>query len=260
MGSKGYIALVDLDSLIYKAVYKIYDIQQIKQFISKHGNNKALFMDRVKEKSKDRLTQMLLGILNEIEETGILIDTYEVYITVNSKCIRKKIYSEYKAGRKPNNYVRALRTEMKDNSTAKFSDYYEADDLIADRALILQVDKIDYVILSVDKDLKQIEGLHFDFFKVNNSDGTSTYRGLSNTSKYDSKYMLAYQMMVGDATDNIKGVPRIGDKKARAMLESVRHVHWIRNIMRMYVNAFGCDARTELLKNYRLVKLGSKLF
>lgn len=82
---------------------------------------------------------------------------------------------------------------------------YEADDgvaALADRY------KGDSIIISTDKDLKQLEGLYYNPVK-NTTVETSTKEATRN---------LAKQLMTGDSTDNIPGLPKIGDKKAEKFL------------------------------------------
>jgi hypothetical protein len=86
----------------------------------------------------------------------------------------------------------------------------EADDALG----IMQCEAIPdtTVICSVDKDLNMIPGLHYDWGKG------IKYR----VSPIDAFYWLCYQLLVGDSTDNIPGVPRMGDKKANDVLSPLR--------------------------------------
>jgi len=64
------------------------------------------------------------------------------------------------------------------------------------------------VLIGIDKDNFQSAGWHFNF--VN--------KEARHTSQLDAQWLLAYQMLVGDAGDNIQGIFRVGDVKARLIL------------------------------------------
>lgn len=67
----------------------------------------------------------------------------------------------------------------------------------------------DTVIGSIDKDLDQITGNHFNFVK-----GTSY-----TISPEEGRKKLYLQLLTGDSTDNIPGIPKIGPKKAAKIVE-----------------------------------------
>src|SRR5690606_31239133 len=95
------------------------------------------------------------------------IAEWELYITTCSRNFRKEISSDYKSNRKKNNYVWLLR-EHYINNGAFCSDTLEADDLIADR--ISELKKGDYLIISIDKDLKQLGGYYWSYYKQKSKD------------------------------------------------------------------------------------------
>ena len=83
-------------------------------------------------------------------------------------------------------------------------------------------------------------------------------KGLSHTSKKESVCFLATQMLMGDSGDGIKGVKGIGKVKAGKILKDcTNQFSYLRRITEQYDKAFGEDARIELMKNYRLLKLGT---
>ena len=82
----------------------------------------------------------------------------------------------------------------------------EADDAIAIEATEL---KGDGVIVSLDKDLDQVVGWHYNFVKNN----------LYYIDQETASLNFYRQFLVGDAVDNIKGVHGIGPKKADKLLE-----------------------------------------
>lgn len=87
----------------------------------------------------------------------------------------------------------------------------EADDVIS--YLALTSDPGTYTICSPDKDMKQISGLHYDYKVTNN--------GIVEVSVQQAERNFWLQMLEGDDTDNLKGVPGLGKVKALKLLEGV---------------------------------------
>jgi 5'-3' exonuclease len=108
------------------------------------------------------------------------------------------------------------------------SDEYEADDLIYFNSQLYEVN--DYIICSIDKDLKQIEGLHFDYYQLKIKDENGEYlmdefgkevkkrKGFQYVSKENAENLVWEMMLIGDTSDNIKGVKGIGKVKATKLL------------------------------------------
>lgn len=79
----------------------------------------------------------------------------------------------------------------------------EADDLMGIRA----TEDIHNVICTIDKDLNQVAGLHYDW------NLGKKYR----VKKQDADRFFIMQLLTGDATDNIVGIPRFGWKGAEKL-------------------------------------------
>lgn len=93
---------------------------------------------------------------------------------------------------------------------------YVVDGLEADDALgICQTEMEDTIICSIDKDLLQISGLHYNWNKSE----------IINVSEDDAWYKLYQQALAGDSTDNIMGIPRVGEKKATKILSECYTSH-----------------------------------
>lgn len=65
------------------------------------------------------------------------------------------------------------------------------------------------VICTIDKDLLQSPGKHYNF----------TSQEISIVTEDMALYLLATQIITGDSTDNIKGLHRVGPKKAEIILK-----------------------------------------
>lgn len=126
-----------------------------------------------------------------------------IYLS-GEKNFRHAIYPAYKANRtapKPV-HLEACKKFLIDNWNAVVTNGIEADDALG----INQ--KADTIICSIDKDLLQIPGNHYNFVK-------KEFKEVSEQEGWLSFYT---SLLVGDATDNIKGCPGIGKAKAPRIL------------------------------------------
>ena len=87
------ILLIDFDSVIYKSVYKIVSISQMREAIINYGKAgaKEWIKQEVYNESINRCENELLKMQNYVQ--GIFfgeITGVELYITRNKNCFRKK--------------------------------------------------------------------------------------------------------------------------------------------------------------------------
>lgn len=256
------IALIDCDSLMYKSAYLLDSPENIE----KHGltgceeDEIAGYMAEI---AADRLERMITDILEDIgnDENNIHITGVEVYVTRCRNSIRKRLSPEYKANRKPNKIVNCLRDLYIFKNEVIVDDEFEADDLIADRARELNGNCI---IVTMDKDLKQIGGFIYDFYQkpsIYDADGKEIERfprrGLSYVSKVEARRFFAKQMLMGDSGDRVQGIPKIGDKKADAILLGKQtDFSLIKAVVKEYMSHFGDTYFEKLQLNGRLLYLG----
>ena len=117
---------------------------------------------------------------------------------------RRAIYPEYKANRtapKPK-HLAACREALILDYSASVVDGIEADDALG----IAAHDQS--IIVSIDKDLRQIPGTHYNFVK-----------GITDVvDGYTASFNFYRQFLIGDRADNISGVKGIGEKKAEKEL------------------------------------------
>lgn len=251
--------LIDLDSLLYVALYRVISFKQIREFMQK-GYTKEKIAEIIVLEADSRLGNLCLGFLDEVASLGHDFESGDVeyFMTSNIFSARKIISSTYKANRKSNKWVVALRQHISNSQQATISLEWEADDLIADRARELNYDCL---VCSIDKDLNQIPGWKFDLYKektgeVNDYGKEITkYRGLHYISEEDANRLLWLQMLTGDAADNIKGVHGIGKVKAEKILTN-------RNpfiaVAKTYKEHFASKWREVFITNHRLLKIGIK--
>ena len=256
MSQHSLTVLFDYDSLIYKSVYRIVDIQIIKQWFSQ-GKTKDLMRAKILDECKNRLCNIGDNLFSEIEETGIMIGHVEYFITNAPKSIRRKIYPAYKTNRRPNKWVNLVRAYLIEMGFAVTHPEYEADDLIFDRAN--ELGEQNCIILTMDKDLTQIPGIHFNYYrpKVINEQGqkvSGDVKGLSLVTKQEAEYSFWLSMITGDAGDNIKGIKGLGQVKAKKLLDGKTDLKLaVQDVYKQYI---GRDWEEEFDVNYRLLKLG----
>lgn len=137
---------------------------------------------------------------------------------------RTEIFSDYKAHRPPMHEDLKTQLGMVRDATRAFglpvieADGVEADDLLASYAAAFQANGDDVIIVSVDKDLMQLM-----------SDGITLYDPIKDRALTDDDVIAKLgvrphlavdaQALIGDASDNVPGVPKIGPKTAGALLE-----------------------------------------
>ena len=121
---------------------------------------------------------------------------------------RYALYPDYKANRrdvpKPE-HLGAVQQFLARKWGATFVDGMEADDAIG----IAATEDIDFTVCSIDKDLLQIPGNHYNFVKNEHQLVDSAL----------AAYNLYSLMLIGDTSDNVRGVTGIGPVKARKLLE-----------------------------------------
>lgn len=223
-----FTVLFDYDSMIYKAVYKIASFKEIWGWYH-NGKSRDWVVSEILNLAINRLSNMADGILAEIEDTGIDVQRVEYFLTVCPKSKRKLATENYKSDRKRNKWVSMVRKELIKMDAFVIHPEWEADDLIKDRSV--EIENGQYVICSIDKDLKQIPGVHFNYYRKRLLDENGDpqldengYRkvgpcvGLSVVSIEEANYFFWSQMLMGDSGDKITGIPRIGKVKAQKIL------------------------------------------
>jgi DNA polymerase-1 len=168
-----------------------------------------------------------------------------LYITSSDKSnFRNALYPLYKANRKA---PKPLLYDVLRKYMVKSLKAIEVFGQEADDALGIEATKVpDSVICSIDKDLDQIPGKHYNFVKAIHYQVTPE-EGLRFFYK---------QLLQGDLTDNIPGIPGIGPVKAEAALaKAVSERHLYMAARAMYQKHFLFDWEHHMRLNGRLLKI-----
>lgn len=156
-----------------------------------------------------------------------LIDDYYIRLSEETQCdkfvsclsdkqnFRKKVLPTYKQNREATRKPLALkfcREYINDKYNGMVRPNLEADDLIGILATS-NIIKGSKVICSIDKDLDQIAGLHFN----------PKTKEFYNITILEGEKNFYKQVLIGDATDNYKGCPSYGEVKASKVLNTKKN-------------------------------------
>lgn len=119
---------------------------------------------------------------------------------------KTKPYKGNRVQEKPMHYLYVRRTLMEWGAEVVAG--IEADDALA---ISLCADP-NAVLCTIDKDLNSVPGYHYNWDK-----------GLKyKVDPNSALWFFCYQMLMGDSTDNVPGIPGMGEKKAHALLDEHR--------------------------------------
>jgi DNA polymerase-1 len=166
-------------------------------------------------------TQMLLNLVEKRKPdylAMVIDDASEVAV------FRREIHPEYKANRKsrPDDFnpqeQRILRI-VKDVGVPIFvQPRFEADDVIATMAHRLADQDFEIFLVSKDKDLRQLLNDRTKMYDPA-SDEVLDPPGMETKLGYRPSEAIDVQTLMGDATDNVPGVPGVGEKTAVKLIK-----------------------------------------
>ncbi|MGA9226670.1 MAG: DNA polymerase I [Mesobacillus sp.] len=202
------LVLIDGNSIAYRAFFALPLL----------NNEKGIHTNAVYG-----FTMMLMKILEDEKPTHIL-----VAFDAGKTTFRHKTFSEYKGGRQKTPpelseqfpFIRELLTAY---GIPQYElENYEADDIIGTLSLLAEKEGFETKVISGDKDLTQLSS---DKTTVN-----ITRKGITDIEEYTpahilEKYGLSAEQIIdmkglmGDASDNIPGVPGVGEKTAIKLLK-----------------------------------------
>lgn len=240
------IVIIDGNSLINRAYYAMQ-----RPMITKTGI----------------YTQGIYGFLNMLNR--ILEDYVPEYIAVawdkKAPTFRHKEYKEYKAGRKkmPPELAMQLPLIKEVMNAMKITNLeaegFEADDIIGTVARIAEEEGLKPLIITGDKDALQLCG------KV--TEVLITRRGISEFDLFDHDKMLErYELtpsqfvdlkgLMGDSSDNIPGIPGVGEKTGIKLLKQFGTVE---NLVANTEEISNAKLRSKVEDNVQLALLSRKL-
>ena len=193
--------------------------------------NRAFFGIPDLTNSEGLHTNAVYGFLNIMFK--ILEEEQPDYLTVafdvSQPTFRHKMYAEYKGTRKP--MAEELRQQvplMKEmlkamGVTVIEKGGYEADDILGTIAKRSEAEGVEVSVVSGDRDLLQLATDHIKI-RIPKTKRTGTEIEDYNTKEVLEKYQVTpvefidVKALMGDTSDNIPGVPGIGEKTATALI------------------------------------------
>ncbi len=241
MGEK--LVLIDGHSILHRAFFGIPDLT----------NSEGLH------------TNAVYGFLNILFK--ILEEEKPNYLTVafdlSAPTFRHKMFGEYKGTRKP--MAEELRQQvpvMKEMLTAMgipvvTKEGYEADDILGTIAKRSEAKGMEVSIVSGDRDLLQLATEHIKI-RIPKTKKTGTEIEDYYEKDVKEKYQVSpiefidVKALMGDASDNIPGVPSIGEKTATALIVQY---HSIENAYEHIDEVKPPRAAKNLKEHYELAQL-----
>lgn len=237
------LALIDGDTIVYRCgfaaehnKYKVFLKGSEKEFgsVATFDTMKEVrtFVEDntdyywVKEIHPEPLSFCLHSVKVQIQSIldNVQATSYKIFLT-GKKQFREQVATikPYKGNRDPLHkpvHYQAIKDYLIDKWSAVVVDHYEADDAMAmeqSKYWDTEIAGINYstqdtIICSIDKDLDQVPGWHYQFNKK---------------EKYwvseDEALKFFYQQLIsGDPTDNIQGIPGIGPAKAKKAISKCK--------------------------------------
>lgn len=207
MNKRRKAIIIDGNSLLYRAFFAMPHFSTIE-----NQPTNAVY----------GLSMMLLKLIQE-EKPDCMFVAFDAPV----KTFRHDEYEEYKAHRKPAPDDLKAQTGLAREAVAAFGipmlqvEGFEADDIVGTFARMAEADGFDVVIVTGDLDALQLVD---DQVRV-----MTTIKGVTETVIYDEKaveerfdlkpgQLPDYKGLKGDTSDNIPGVPGVGDKTARKLI------------------------------------------
>ena len=213
-------ALIDADSLVYSAAFSA-QTKDTQGSVVPLGEGLAIhYLD------------------SSVEDIVNLFDDFDLYLTPDIT-FRSHI-SRYKQGRSRRPYhYQTLRNRLTEHWGASMWDNIEADDILSIQGWkAFREGRDDVVMVSIDKDLDQVPGKHYNFRKCQ----------FYYLTEEEANYNFWVQMLMGDQADNIQGIPGCGKKNAEKILNESED--WESTVREIY--AIG---RHDYETTYKMLRL-----
>ena len=231
--------LIDGSSYIYRAYFAIRHL----------SNSQGMATNAIYG-----FTNMLLKVIRELKP-----DQLAVIFDSKGPTFRKEIYPDYKANRAamPEDLVPQIpyikRVVQAFNLPGIEMPGYEADDIIATLAKKFSAEGMEVTVVTGDKDLMQIVDDHIQLLDTMKD---KVYGPAEVTERFGgADKVVEVQALSGDSSDNIPGVPGIGEKTAKMLIDEYGDVETLlANLDQLK------GKRRDNLENYAdLARLSKKL-
>lgn len=255
IGEVRKICLLDCDSVVWIVTH-----------------NKKGEPEKTLEEVKQKLDSFIQDIFSKTQSTH-----YIIFLTL-TRSFRKNYYTQYKdnrKGREKPKYFTEITNYLLEKYKAVWYNELESDDLCLitreylnnycerqqecklftsedDPTVKSCKEKCQYpdfaFIASPDKDMLYLEGTHYNYKTGNWID----------TTKEEAHKFFWTSMIVGDGSDNIKGIPKSGPKAAEVLL-GLDCINYPSVVFNKYINTFGeHDGIQQFYNNYQALHILDK--
>ena len=164
---------------------------------------------------------------------------------------RNLIYEDYKLNRASDKkigmmFVPIIRKKAVLEGLAIPSEGGEADDYLRIWAEQCKQAGEEHIVVTIDKDLRMIPGKYYNIKKDT----------LETITEIEAKRHYYEQLLKGDPTDNIPGLPKVGDIRAKNLLKDCEKEEEMQEIViSKYIETFEDDWESWLLSNGKMIHL-----
>jgi len=254
------LAIIDGDVLAYNACKPRWEkkakiIKQneiIEAYISLDADGKRVPLEFTKEEDKEYLMQSWEHFKIELDILlgTVFCDDY-IMAVKGIDNFRYLLYPNYKMNRHHdpstmNHFVPSIRELAVMEEYAIAADGREADDLLRIWAEEARRANIDYIVCTIDKDLQCIPGKQYLMHK----------KELLDISPESAMKFYYKQLLKGDPTDNIPGIPGIGEVKAGKLLLGCTAEEELQEcVVAAYIEFYDDKWKEYLLSNGKMIHL-----
>lgn len=231
--NKKCLLLVDGSSYLYRA-FHILNLQKLRN-------------------SDNEPTGAVYGVVSMLQRTlrELKPDYVGIVFDAKGKTFRNDMYPEYKANRPPmpdelriqieplHDFVRAMGLPLLMQSGV------EADDVIGTLAVQAEQQGIDTIISTGDKDMAQLVNPHVSL--INTMSNTAMDEaGVKEKFGVAPAQIIDYLALIGDTSDNVPGIPKVGPKTAVKWLDQYGSLDAIMQAADSFTGKIGENLRATL--------------
>lgn len=256
------LAIVDADILLFTSCPpKRYMLDEKTQVIKLDEDGKRIPYEQTPEEEEEYLEEAWKNFTKQLSDVPERAWCSSAIAAIGGvPNFRQEIFPDYKLtktredSKYANKAVPIMRKRAVEQGLCMNAVGYEADDLVRIWAEQARAAEIDFVICSSDKDLRCIEGSHF--LLHNRFDSGQDHERVAVVDEQEANYTFCSQLIIGDTTDNIPGVPGIGKKRAEKFVTPDMTLEQMQEgVCEAYFSKYGPDFVHYLLLNGKLIHI-----
>ena len=263
--------IIDLDVLCYAAIRARPDPRSSvgvtsldvlagdKEVVDKYSND-----GYTEEEDSEWLEECWDNLLSKIE--FLKEETYATVVHGYLKGetnFRDALYDKYKQKRgtavsntRRSPFVQPLRDRLEAEGWGVRAINCEADDMIAIKAHECRRLGLPYIVATIDKDLLMIPGKHYRMHRMVQGKKAKIKEAIITVSLEEANMFYYSQLIIGDSTDKIPGIPGYGKAAAENIVGICDNEEEMQQqVMYAYYEKFGNRWRDELNLNGALIHM-----